>query len=188
MKRGPQPDLSAVTIRNYLSDLRQFIAWCECSWREKEEERSFTPQAIAPPLFARYRNYLQTTHWLKPNSVNLFLNSLKRYFAWVLSTGCIKHDPAKVVKLVGEEVSAPRYLDDQEEQALLAAVTASGRLRDRAIIIMLHTGLLARELCTLTRAHVRLGKRSSTISVLMAGSFPCIDSPNLWVMIPLIQQ
>jgi site-specific recombinase XerD len=51
-------DLSAVTIRNYLSDLHQFIAWCECSWRETEDERSFTPQAVVPPLLARYRNYL----------------------------------------------------------------------------------------------------------------------------------
>lgn len=172
MKRGAQPTLSSVTNRTYLNDLNRFIARCECSWCETEEERSFNPQAVAPPLLASYRNYLQTTLWLKPNSVNRFLNSLKRYFAWVLSTGCIEQDPAKLVKLVGEEVSAPRYLDDQKEQALLAAVTALGRLRDRAIIIMLHTGLRARELCTLTRAHVRLGKRSSTISVLMAGSVP----------------
>ncbi len=27
-------DMSPVTIRNYLSDLRQFIAWCEASWQE----------------------------------------------------------------------------------------------------------------------------------------------------------
>ena len=26
--------MSPVTIRNYLSDLRQFIAWCEGSWQE----------------------------------------------------------------------------------------------------------------------------------------------------------
>ena len=43
-------DLSAVTIRNYLSDLRQFIAWCERFWREMQEDRFFTPQAVAPPL------------------------------------------------------------------------------------------------------------------------------------------
>ncbi len=47
-------DLSAVTIRNYLSDLRQFMAWCECSWREEQDEQPFTPQAgcttLAHPL------------------------------------------------------------------------------------------------------------------------------------------
>ncbi len=65
-----------------------------------------------------------------------------------------------------EEASSPRHLDDQEEQALVAAVTETGSLRDRAIIVlMLHTGLRTRELCTLTRAQVRLGKQSGTISV-----------------------
>lgn len=39
-------DLSVVTVRNYLSDLRQFIAWCECSWCEAQEDRFFTPQAV----------------------------------------------------------------------------------------------------------------------------------------------
>ncbi len=36
-------DLSPVTTRNYLRDLRQFIDWCECSWRDGQEGRSFTP-------------------------------------------------------------------------------------------------------------------------------------------------
>ena len=101
MKRGAQPSLSTegrqpldhyasalqhveefsvVTIRYYLSDLRQFIVSCECSWCETEEERSFTPQAKALPLLVRYRSYLQTTLWLKPATNNRALMSLKRYF------------------------------------------------------------------------------------------------------------
>jgi integrase/recombinase XerD len=162
-----QEDLTAATIRNYLSDVRHFAAWYESMGCVAcEEEPAFRVEAITTPTITDYRTYLQQTLRLKPNSVNRSLISLKRYFAWVLSTGHIKHDPAKVVKLVGEEVSAPRHLDDQEEQALVVAVTESGRLRDRAILLlMLHTGLRARELCTLTRAQVRLGKRSGTISV-----------------------
>src|SRR5437763_8242906 len=103
MKRDPQPalsiagqqaldqyiyalkqveDLSAVTIRNYLSDVRHFMAWCEDGWGEEQEKQPFTPQAVAPPLLIGYRVYLQTTLWLKPSSVNRALMSLKRYFAW----------------------------------------------------------------------------------------------------------
>lgn len=110
MKRGAQPllsvegrealehyaytlqqveDLSAVTIRNYLSDLHQFIAWCESSWQEGQEQCSFAPQAVAPPLLIRYRTYLQTTLWLKPATVNRALMSLKRYFAWATKAGMI---------------------------------------------------------------------------------------------------
>ncbi len=163
-----EEDLSPVTIRNYLSDLRQFAAWCESVWKQgREEEPAFAPEVISTPTLTDYRTYLQQILHLKPNSVNRSLISLKRYFAWLMSIGQIKHDPAKVVKLVGEELSLPRHLDDQEEQALVAAVTETGSVRDRAIIVlMLHTGLRARELCTLSRAQVRLGKRSGTITVL----------------------
>ena len=34
-------DISPVTIRNYLSDLRLFIAWCEGCWCAEQEKRSF---------------------------------------------------------------------------------------------------------------------------------------------------
>jgi integrase/recombinase XerD len=162
-----EEDLTTATIRNYLSDLRHFAVWCESVWKqEREEESPFTPRVVTTPTLTNYRTYLQQELHLKPNSVNRSLISLKRYFAWLLSTEQIRHDPAKVVKLEGEEVTSPRHLDDQEEQALVATVTETGSLRDRAIIVlMLHTGLRARELCTLTRAQVKFGKRSGTIVV-----------------------
>lgn len=162
-----EEDLSVVTIRNYLSDLRQFAAWCEATWQDgREDAVPFTPEAVTTPTFIDYRTYLQLTLQLKPNSINRSLISLKRYFTWLVTAGQLKHDSAKVVKLVGEEAVPPRHLNDQEEQALVAAVTGGGSIRDRAIIVlMLHTGLRAREVCTLTRAHVRLGKRSGTIVV-----------------------
>jgi integrase/recombinase XerD len=162
-----EEDLTAVTIRNYLSDLRHFAAWCETIWKQgREEDLPFTPERVTTLTITDYRTYLQLVLHLKPNSVNRSLISLKRHFAWLLSTGQIRHDPSKVVKLVGEEVSAPRHLDDQEEQALVAVVTETGNLRDRAIIVlMLHTGLRARELCTLTHAQVSIGKRSGIILV-----------------------
>src|SRR3989442_1723840 len=126
-------DLSAVTVRNYLSDLRQFMAWCECCWREERDEQPFTSQAVAPPLLIRYRTYLQTTLWLKPSSVNRALMSLKRYFAWAVRTQVIQQDPTSSVKFVPKEATAPRHLDDDEEGALIAAVNATGTLRDRTM-------------------------------------------------------
>jgi integrase/recombinase XerD len=63
-------DLSPVTIRNYLSDLHQFIAWCEDCWQEEQEDRVFTPRAVTPALLMRYRDYLQTALGLKPSTVN----------------------------------------------------------------------------------------------------------------------
>lgn len=167
-----EEDLAHATIRNYLSDLRHFAAWCEFVWKQgRETAPSFAPLAVTTPTLTEYRAYLQQHLHLKPNSVNRSLVSLKRYFAWLLSTGRIRYDPAKAVKLVGEESVPPRHLSDQEEQALMAAVTETGDGRDRAIVVLtLHTGLRARELCTITRSQVRLGKRSGTLTVQGKGN------------------
>ena len=160
-------DLSAVTIRNYLGDLRQFMAWCESHWREAWNEAPFTPRAVTPPLLIRYRTYLQTTLWLKPSSVNRAIMSLKRYFAWATKTRVIQQDPTSSVKFVPQEVPAPRHLDDDEEGALLAAVNATGTLRDRTMItLLLQAGLRAQELCTLTYKQVHLGKRNGTLRIV----------------------
>jgi integrase/recombinase XerC len=160
-------DLSPITIRNYLSDLRQFIAWCECSWCDVQEDSCFTPQAVAPSLLIRYREYLQTTLCLKPSTVNRTLMSLKRYFAWTRKTQLIQSNPASPIKFVPKEASPPRHLSDNEEDAMVAAVNATGTLRDQTIItLLLHTGLRAQELCTLTRQQVHLGKRNGTLRIM----------------------
>ncbi len=160
-------DLRPATPRNYLSDLRQFAAWCEETWAEgREGTIAFAPTAIATPTLTRYRTHLQHTLHLKPASVNRALISLKRYFAWAMGQGIIARNPAAVVKPVGEEIDAPRQLDDTEEDALVAAVTASGTLRDRTLIVLLlHTGLRASEACGLRRDDMTLGKRSGVVRV-----------------------
>lgn len=162
-----EENLARSTIRNYLSDLRHFVVWREFVWKQEwDVEPSFIPGAMTTPTFTDDRAYFQQKLYLKPNLVNRNLISLKQYFSWLLSTGQIKHNPAKDVKLVGEEAISPRHLSDQEEQALVAAVTEKGDVLDRAIIVfMLDAGLRVRELCTITRGQVRLGKRSGTLTV-----------------------
>jgi len=162
-----QEDLSAKSIRNYLSDLRQFMSWCECSWRDEHDERSFTPQRMASPLLIRYRSYLQTTLWLKPSSINRALMSLKRYFAWAIKEQLIGADPTNTLKFLPKEAAIPRHLQDYEEDALVAAVNAHGTLRDRTIVtLLLHTGLRAEELCSLTCKQVHVGKRNGTLRII----------------------
>lgn len=160
-------DLNSKTIRNYLSDLHQFIAWCEATRADgQEEEQSFIPRMITTPLLTRYRAYLQTAIRLKPASMNRALISLKRYCSWAADQGILPRDPAKVVKLVPKEAQSPRHISDEEEEALVATVTANGSLRDRTIIVfLLHTGLRAQECCHIQRTHIRLGKRSGTVQV-----------------------
>lgn len=82
-----ETDANVTTIRNYASDLRQFIAWCEGTGAEGQETpATFTPVALATPLIVRYRSHLQHTLRLRPASVNRALISIKRYVAWTVET------------------------------------------------------------------------------------------------------
>jgi len=165
-------DVSPVTIRNYLSDLRLFAAWYEQTISQGQEiSQPFVPTAISTPTMTLYRSYLQSALELKPASVNRHLVTLKCYFSWVVSTGAIHTNPATVVKLVSFVEFFPRHITDSEEGALVAAVTQIGSLRDKTLIVlMLHTGLRASEVCALKPEQIHLGKRSGTLHLYGKGN------------------
>ena len=57
-------DLTSASRRNYLSDLRHFVAWYEANYIQKTNETAsssteFSPRAITTPAQTRYRAYLQ---------------------------------------------------------------------------------------------------------------------------------
>ncbi len=71
-------DLSAPTLRNYLSDLRHFAAWYEASYIEGGEGGTcFHPAEITTPAITAYRGWMQHTGNLKPiprsNMVHTFM-------------------------------------------------------------------------------------------------------------------
>jgi integrase/recombinase XerD len=162
-----EQDLATDTVRNYLSDLRQFAAFCEATWAEGEEHsEQFSPAAVTTPTITLYRSHLKNSLELKPASINRHLISIKRYFGWATDEGLVSRDPAKAVKLVPRVVPPPRHLTDREEAALVAAVDRYGTSRDRTLIVCgLHTGLRAEELCGLNPSHVKMAKRSGRLEV-----------------------
>jgi integrase/recombinase XerD len=161
-------DLQAATIRNYLSDLRQLMAWCESSWQEGLfPEAAFRLPDLTTPLIARYRAYLLTVLQLKPASINRMLISIKRFCAWATERNMLGSDPARAVPLVGQPDQQPRFLSDEEEQRLLAMMATAASPRDRAIVVtLLRTGLRVHELCALPFDHVDLSSRGGRILVV----------------------
>src|SRR6266545_2063416 len=160
-------DLAAASIRNYVSDLSQFIAWYEQRASQTGDDGVlFSPREITTAVLLRYRDVLQEREQ-KPASINRALLSLKRYFHWACSQQRVSSDPSVPVKLVGETSVPPRQLSDQEELALIEAVSRYGTFRDRTmILLLLHTGLRASELCGLRRDQITLGKGSGQLCVV----------------------
>src|SRR5262249_17430939 len=126
----------------------------------------FSPREITTAVLLRYRDVLQE-RGQKPASINRALLSLKRYFHWGFSQQLVSSDPSVPVKLVGETSVPPRQLSDQEELALIEAVSRYGTLRDRTmILLLLHTGLRAGEICGLRRDQITLGKGVGQLCVV----------------------
>lgn len=114
-------------MRNYLSDLGGFAAFCESSWSEGEESgEPFSPSGVTTPAITLYRSHLKNVAELKPTSINRYLISVKRYFSWAVDEGLVGRDPAKAVKLVPRVVPPPRHLTDKEEAALVSAAERYG--------------------------------------------------------------
>jgi site-specific recombinase XerD len=69
-----EQDVSAGTRRSYLSELRQFAAWCEASWSDGHDAPvAFAAQQITTPLLTQYRSYLQTVRRMQPATINRIL-------------------------------------------------------------------------------------------------------------------
>jgi integrase/recombinase XerC len=168
-----QEDLSATTRRGYLGDVRQFVKWCEQEWNTGSSiPTPFDPAQVSTPMLTKYRDHLQNTLNLKPASVNRYLVSLKRYFAWATDeTKCIQRDPAHPVRLIKRNDSTPRQLSDTEENRLMTQVLQHGSLRDRVLItLLLHTGLRAGEACKLQRKHVTHTGRTERLRIYGKGN------------------
>ncbi|AFM42974.1 site-specific recombinase XerD [Desulfosporosinus acidiphilus SJ4] len=160
-----QEDLKPKTLKEYASDLKQFVGWFE-SPEYKEETIIFNIEDVSTPTLTRYREVMQKITVLKPATINRRLITLKRFFDWAITEGIIRRDPSKPVKLVPEEKVSPRQMTDKEEAALVAAAEQNGSTRDHAIIIlMLHTGLRSMEVCNLSPSDITIGKRSGQLIV-----------------------
>jgi site-specific recombinase XerD len=165
-------DRSPVTIRNYLSDLRQFA-----NWFEQINRMPPTPQAVTTLDVRDYRQYLLTVKHNKANTINRHLASISRWLAWAVSTDQIDHNPSQQINGIREVNLSPKWLTRPDEGALLRQVergsqvvnTISAKrqaLRNRVLVLlMLNTGLRAGEVCNLEIGDLEISDRKGDLFV-----------------------
>jgi len=156
-------DLSAHSVRAYLSDVRLFFAWLE--------------EHIGEPVSLTSVTEFDVQDWRdeqgdvrKPATVNRRLAALSAFFEWAREQKLVKQDPSQHVHGIEQQETAPKSLSKQDMNRILHRVKDSGNLRDIALLEFLAaTGLRAAEAAALRRGDLEMGDRSGWVTVRRAG-------------------
>ncbi|MGR5978943.1 hypothetical protein ACT7DJ_14640 [Bacillus cereus] len=115
-------DLHTKTLKEYTSDLKDFVFWFENVCGKHAEDTLFHPIEVTARTIARYREHMKITRLLKPPMINRRINSIKRYFDWAKQKGLVQTNYSKSIKFVPTEKTSPKRMSDKEEAALMHAV------------------------------------------------------------------
>jgi integrase/recombinase XerC len=154
------------TITAYTRDIRLFSKWFS-----QTNGRELTPERITPIDVREYRAYLLHVKDYKPATINRKLSSISAFCKWAREAGLISANPADRISQVDEVRPAPKWLDKNEQYALLRAVQEKGRQRDVALItLMLNTGLRVSEVSELEIRHIEMSPRKGSVTVRGKGT------------------
>lgn len=154
------------TIRGYASDIAQFAEFASQAEVDKWDY----------PLLRRFLAHLQRQGCSR-TTVTRKIASLRAYFRFLVRKGIIESDPAAGVTPPRQDKKLPRFLREEQIEALMQAPDTSDPigLRDLAILETLYaTGLRVSELVALNVAGIEqsdeirtVGKRSKERIVLL---------------------
>lgn len=146
--------------RSYLGDVRRFAEWISA------RHGAFSHHAVSPLDLVQYRQALQEAR-RSSATINRALVSLKVFFGWLSKQKTIRDNPADCIKPVAVSAPpAPKWLNRNQQAALMRAVRERGNPRDEALVgIMLHAGLRVGEVCALTREDLMVSERAGRVIV-----------------------
>ena len=152
-------DRSPATIKSYTSDLYLFAKW----FAEKNHEE-LKAKKITPTDLRQYKQHL-IDYPMKPSSINRKIGVLKTFMNWLLDTNRIQQR-FPLPKMVKETNTTPKWLDKNQQNAMLRHLEKYANERDYAIIkILLNTGLRVNEFVSLKWSDVRMTDKKGAITV-----------------------
>ncbi len=148
-------NLSAHTLRNYLSDLAQFQSFL----RERELALDADGAVVAGKVDIHVvRAYLASLAAdRKKSSIGRKLAALKGFFRYLVTTKRLDHDPLLLINSPKQEKPLPKFLTVDDAFHLLDAVKLENGLdlRDRAVLeVFYSTGIRVSELVGLDWADI----------------------------------
>ena len=140
-------NLSPHTLRNYLSDLKQFQQFLREEGLSPGEEKKIPVQKVDHHIVRAYLGALAKN--CRKSSIGRKLAALKGFFRYLLREGRIERDPLSVFGTPKQEKPLPVFLSVDDMFRLLGSVQGIGALeiRDRAMLeVFYSTGIRVSEL------------------------------------------
>jgi site-specific recombinase XerD len=147
------------TRKNYREDLDAFAVWYEAKYHDPP-----TLALLAPSEMREWRKHLREERKLEPATVNRKLSALKSLLRWAEDEELAPE--IATPRPVRQGKRPPRWLDRNQQNALIRAVEKAKRPRDAAIIkALLHTGLRVEEFVALAKDDLEIKERSGSLTV-----------------------
>ena len=152
------------TLRNYASDLAQFLEFLSKTGRDI----TGSPEVLAGIGHHEIRAFLATLYEAgrKKSSIARKVASLRAFFKYLHREGIVQENPARLVSTPKLPKTLPHIMTTEEMNRFLNSVAGSARsgevlrLRDRAMLELLYaSGLRASELVGLDLTDVNFGTR-----------------------------
>ncbi|MFT4413205.1 tyrosine-type recombinase/integrase [Fredinandcohnia humi] len=158
---------SELTIKQYKSSLNRFEKW----FNEQENYPLHTPDGYSHTLaqateidIGNFKRFAVNNY--NTSTVRITLSHLRAYFDFLVSQNAIPDNPVKHIDNVTVARNTPKWLNRNEQNALIRAVRRFGDIRELAIITtLLHTGLRVQELCDLKLTDIEIGERRGKLVV-----------------------
>ena len=96
-------NVSPITLKSYLSDLRHFLGWTilKLKAQNKKNFENLSPleflNQIDESLVEEYKNYL-VVNAIPAKTINRRLSTLRKFFSFCISQGWLKENPAKKIQ------------------------------------------------------------------------------------------
>ena len=97
-------NVSPITLKNYLSDLRHFLGWLIFKLKAKNQNSKIEEAGLEQilnfidvSLVEEYKNYL-VSNSIPIKTVNRRLSTLRKFFSFCINQGWIEENPAKKVQ------------------------------------------------------------------------------------------
>jgi integrase/recombinase XerC len=148
-------NVSAHTVRNYISDLRQFQEFLVETELCPSEQNTVDPRKVDLHIIRAYLAFLGKDR--KKSSVARKLAVLKGFFRYLLTAGRIEKDPLLLIQTPKQEKPLPSFLSVDDIFQLLGGMKIKNSLdiRDRAIFeVFYSTGVRVSELVGLNWADI----------------------------------